>query len=76
MNDNDAVLILKEERTPAGANRPTIHKEYLCPCGKGRIIEERVPGFDDWFATIECITCSKKYRIVMGRGHIWETEEM
>ena len=75
MNDKTATLLLEEERYPGGANTPTIHKEYLCPCGQGKIVEERVPGFGDWFATIECPQCRAKYYVLEGCGHIWELKE-
>ena len=75
MNDKTAKLMLKEERYPHGANSPTVHKEYACPCGHGKIIEEWVVGFGDWFAHIECTTCADKYIIVQGNGHIWELGE-
>ena len=75
MNNENAVLLLSEERYPNGANCPTIHKEYLCPCGRGKIIEERVPGFDDWYARLDCITCQEKYMLIEWQGHIWELKE-
>lgn len=75
MNDRDAKLLLKEERYENGANVPTIYKEYACPCGQGKIVEERVPGFGDWFTRIECACCKNKYYILEGCGHIWELRE-
>ena len=72
MNNRTAKLLLKEERYPDGANSPTDHKEYLCPCGQGKIVEESVPGFDDLYITIECPQCNEKYRPVYGCGYLWE----
>lgn len=74
-NDENATVILDEDRYPDGANSPTRHIEYTCPCGKGKIIDERVVGFGDYYTYIECNRCSKKYEIVTGHGHIWELEE-
>ena len=68
MNDKTAKLLIEEERYDDGANSPTIHKEYACPCGNGRIIYEEVPGFNDYFARIACPTCAAKASAVMGRG--------
>ena len=75
MNNKNAVLLVEEERYPNGANSPTIHKEYRCPCGCGKIIEERVPGFDDWYAWIDCTACKEKYTLIGGQGYIWEVKE-
>lgn len=75
MNDKNAKLLINEERYPDGANYPTIHKEYACPCGQGKIIEERVPGFGDWFVRIDCKRCAEKYTVVQGHGYIWELKE-
>ena len=75
MNDKTAKLLIEEERYPDGANTPTIHKEYACPCGKGKIVEEHVPGFNDWYARLECNNCADKYTLVEGNGHIWELKE-
>ncbi|MBQ8407565.1 MAG: hypothetical protein IJY39_01735 [Clostridia bacterium] len=72
MNDQTADLLLKEERYPNGANWPTLHFEYACPCGKGRIVYERVPGFNDQWAEIKCESCEKSYKIITGCGHLWE----
>ena len=72
MNDKTAKLLLEEERFPDGATSPTIHKEYECPCGQGRIVEDRVPGFGDWYAQLVCPSCAERYTLVEGRGHIWE----
>ena len=54
-------LLLEEERYPDDANSPTIYKEYECFCGKGKIIEERVVGFNDHYIDIICKNCLKKY---------------
>lgn len=75
MNESDAKLILEEKRYTNGANVPTIHREYVCPCGQGRIVEERVPGFGDWFTRIACENCQKRYYVLEGCGHIWELKE-
>lgn len=72
MNDSTAKILVDEERYPNGANSPTRHIEYECPCGKGRIIEERVVGFGDYYASIKCKKCERKYKIVTGCGHFWE----
>ena len=75
MNNENAVLLLSEERYPNGGNCPTIHKEYRCPCGCGKIIEERVAGFGDWYVNIDCLPCKEKYILINGQGHIWEIKE-
>lgn len=72
MNDRTAKKLLDEERYPAGANCPTRHIEYACPCGKGKVIDGRVVGFGDYSAWLECDTCEKEYEVVTGCGHIWE----
>ena len=72
MNENTATLLLFEERYPKGANTPTEHREYACPCGKGRVIHERVPGFGDNDAWLECAVCEASYKVVTGCGHLWE----
>ena len=68
-NDENAELLVD---TFEGCTR---HIEYKCPCGKGRIVEERVMGFGDYWAMIKCRRCKKKYEIKTGCGHIWELEE-
>ena len=75
MNNETAKLLLEEMRYPNGANMPTIVKEYACPCGAGKVVEERVPGFGDWFAYLDCPTCREKYSVITGCGHIWELKE-
>lgn len=72
LNDKTAKLVMSENRYPNGANCPTAHREYECPCGKGRIIDERVVGFGDYTAWIDCPDCQKNYRVLTGCGHIWE----
>lgn len=53
---------IKTETTyPDGANAATYITTYECFCGKGKIVEEVTPGFDDSFVTIECKHCLKKY---------------
>ena len=65
--------ILEEEIYPDGANSPTIHKEYVCFCGKGKIIEERVVGFNDHYITLECSECEKKYHsFIDSSGNDWK----
>lgn len=75
MNDRNAKILLEEDRYPDGANSPTRHIEYACPCGKGKIIDERVIGFGDYYAWFECKKCEKKYELKTGCGYIWEVEE-
>lgn len=69
MNDRTARPIV--DRT----EHCTRHLEYRCPCGKGRIVEERVVGFGDYWAQLECRECAKRYEIVTGCGYLWELEE-
>ncbi|MBQ8146956.1 MAG: hypothetical protein IJ039_09250 [Clostridia bacterium] len=75
MNDRSEKPIVDEERYPNGASSPTRHLEYRCPCGKGKIIEERVVGFGDYYAWLECKTCAKKYEIETGCGYLWKLVE-
>ncbi|MFB4353219.1 hypothetical protein RAC69_08730 [Microbacterium sp. LS_15] len=44
--------------------------EFLCPCGKGKILEEHdnVPGFREHDVTIMCRTCSQEWDFVPGRS--------
>ena len=72
MNSDNAVLLVCEERFPRGANSPTVHREYRCPCGCGKVVEESVPGFGEITVWIECAACKNKYSILKGHGHIWE----
>lgn len=76
MNDRNAKIILDENRFPDGANSPTRHIEYVCPCGKGKIIDERVIGFHDYYSWIECDSCKNEYEIVCGCGYIWELKKV
>lgn len=75
LNDKTAKLLSEEKFYPERANWPTIRKIYLCPCGEGRIVEDRVPGFGDWFAFIDCKVCSERFDVLEGCGHIWELIE-
>lgn len=70
MNDGEAKLI---EKWVDGC---TEHMEYECPCGKGRVVEERVRGFGDYWARLKCRDCEKRYEIVTGCGYIWELREV
>lgn len=72
MNDKNATIINEIDIYPDGANYPTYRTEYLCPCGKGKIVYERVAGFNDNYAFIECDECKKHYDIVTGQGYLWE----
>lgn len=40
--------------------------EYLCPCGKGRVIEEHdnIPGFRDHDVWLQCPECSKNTDLI------------
>ena len=69
LNDSNA------EKLVSTVDGCTYHIEYKCPCGKGRIVEERVVGFGDYWAELRCKTCRKKYEIVTGCGHFWELVE-
>ena len=44
--------------------------KYLCPCGKGIIVEEHdnIPGFRDHDIWIECEECKSNYRIDTTKG--------
>lgn len=75
MNEKNATVLLDEDRYPNGANSPTRHIEYQCPCGKGKIIHERVVGFGDYSTWIECKRCEEKYKVVTGCGYIWELDK-
>lgn len=51
---------------------------YLCPCGKGEIIEEHdnVPDCISDDVWIECSDCQEKYDIDVSKGHDkWEVVE-
>ena len=75
MNERNAKKIKFEELYPGKSNWPTYHYEYECPCGKGVVIYENVPGFGDSYALIKCRACEKKYRIEYGNGYLWELVE-
>lgn len=75
MNDSNAKIIVSKQVTGNGSDPLTQHVEYVCPCGKGKIIYENVRGFDDRYAWIECDECSKKYDVKYGNGHFWELVE-
>lgn len=75
MNNGNAVLLVKREILSDGATSPTIRKEYRCPCGCGRIVEESVPGFCEFTVWINCGACKERYNLLTGRGHIWELTE-
>ncbi len=74
-NDENAKKLSDREIYPENANHPTRKIEYKCPCGKGKIIDERVVGFGDYSVIIDCIDCNKKYKIIQGQGHIWELDD-
>ncbi len=74
-NDRTAKRLKVEDIYPEGANSLTSHAEYECPCGKGRIVYERVIGFNDYYAIIECKECREKYNIRTACGCLWELEE-
>lgn len=44
--------------------------EYLCACGKGKIIEEHdnIPGFREHDVWMQCTECSEKYKIDTSKG--------
>lgn len=49
--------------------------EYLCPCGKGRIVEEHdnIPGFRDHDVWLDCKDCEKLYKLDTSNGvRSWE----
>ena len=74
INEKNAKLISKEETYPDGANSPTLRYVYQCACGKGRVVRERVIGFHDDYAWIECKFCQKRYQIRTGCGYAWGFE--
>ena len=69
----------QEDHPGYGAGDGDIEQyEYLCPCGKGRIIEEHenIPGFRDHDVYIRCEECSKKYRLDTSKGvRSWDLVE-
>jgi len=37
---------------------------YECPCGKGKVFyTNEHPGFDDWYISLSCDDCEKKYYV-------------
>lgn len=53
--------------------------EYLCPCGKGKVIEEHdnIPGFREHDVCLHCSECEKKYRIDTSKGvRGWELVDL
>lgn len=72
MNDKTAKVIIDKDVYPDGANCPTRRIEYVCPCGKGKIVNERISGFGENYAWIECDTCEKIYQVRTGCGNYWE----
>lgn len=46
----------------------TARTEYACPCGQGRIVEERddIPGFRDHSVYLDCDECRAHWRLVGG----------
>jgi ribosomal protein S27AE len=68
-----------EEDAPGwGAGAGTIERhEYLCPCGRGFIVEEHdnIPGFREHDVRIACGKCSQTWRIVPGTSvRNWRVE--
>ena len=53
-------------------------KYYSCPCGKGTIVSEfdSTPGFKDWFTSIECDICNKKYYIAHPDSPNWKIRKI
>lgn len=53
-----------------GAGSGTIDRyEYECPCGKGKLIDERdnIPGFREHDYFIDCPDCREKYDYSNGK---------
>jgi len=48
----------------------TVETVYECPCGKGKTFlhDEKIPGFSDFHAYIECEECNERYELQWGRG--------
>ena len=61
-------MLKRYMQTFEGTNTPTCFEEYPCPCGKGRIVREFVPGFEDDFMTLECSECLKTYTSTVDRS--------
>ena len=57
-------LLEKKDVYPDGANFPTSVEVYECFCGKGTIEYCRVSGFNDYYTTIDCPECKKKYSYI------------
>ena len=72
ISKTETKLISSKSTYKDGANVPTYITKYKCFCGKGKIIEERIPGFDDHYAFIKCRRCSKKYSYIDFAGSEWE----
>ena len=71
-----SINISKSKTKLIKANPPTLAKTYQCFCKKGFIIEERVIGFNDHFATLECEECEKKYHSFLDfYGDTWIADE-
>ena len=58
-----------EEIFREGANVPTIVTRYRCPCRRGTIANERIPGFGEDYFVIECPRCDEKYGYVERVGY-------
>jgi len=67
-----------EDSSGWGAGSGTIERhEYLCPCGKGLIIEEHdnIPGFREHDVHIDCNTCRSVWRFAPGLSvRAWRVE--
>lgn len=73
--DRNARKLRSVDLYPESANSLTRHTEYECPCGKGKIVYERVIGFNDYYAMIECEECNKRYNVRTACGCLWELVE-
>lgn len=51
--------LIKEKNKKSG-NIVENNRIYKCLCGKGKIIETRLPGFE-FYITLECRRCEKHY---------------
>jgi hypothetical protein len=67
-----------EDTSGFGAGSGTVeHHEFLCPCGRGLIIEEHdnIPGFREHDHSIHCDKCREAWRFVPGRSvRDWRVE--
>ena len=52
-------------KNPYGEDSATEYLAFECFCGKGKIIEEHVWGFNDHIVSLECKECLKKYSSYM-----------